>query len=294
MKAWYLLAMVACGGFVAVACGDSKDESTGSGGTGGSGSVTTGPGPGSGTTTTTTTSSGTGGGGPSGICGGMPPLNIDQGVYDGCLSANCCDSFDPCAADMDCLACLQNPMGAGCDTNTLYQAFQTCFDTSCPTAICDTMLAYQSPNTNACINNNCCATFNPCEADMACNQCLQSMDPEGMGCLMNQLYVDYTTCKDASCPSDICGTGILFVITYTEFNMAQDEDYVQTTCAQDNCCTELTECADPSMDGHADMNDAEVNACLACLNMEASCMAGAVQDAANAFGMCMTMNCPSN
>lgn len=290
MKAWYLLGLFACGGLVFVACGDSGDDTTGAGGAGGTGNVTSGPSTGPGMTTTTTTTSSTGGGGPTGICDGMPPLNIDQGVYDGCLSANCCESFDPCAADMDCLACLQNPMGAGCDTNTLYQAFQTCFDTNCPTAICGTMLAYQSPNLNACVNNNCCATFNPCELDPACNACLQ--DPMGTGCDMLQLFLDFQTCRDTSCPSDMCGSGIVYVITYDQFNMAQDVNYEQTLCAHTNCCTPLVDCADPAMDGFLDMNDPEVADCIECLNMDANCSGGAVQMAAQEFNQCVMMNCP--
>lgn len=288
MKAWKYLGLLALTGAIMGACStettDNDDGGT-TAGTGGSGgatatSVT------SSTTSTVTTGVG-GSGGASGIC--MSSVEFDGDVFDGCLNANCCAQFDPCLADTDCATCLQNGAGApGCDTNTLYQSFIGCFDDNCAASVCDTTLAYQSPNFNTCINDNCCSTFTPCEADMACAACLG--DPEGVGCDTNTLFQAYTTCRDASCPADICGTNIIFVTTY--YNMSQDVNYDSVLCAQDNCCQDLTECADPSMNGYLEMNDPEVDACLLCLQGDPQCMAGAVSDAADAFNACFSQNCP--
>lgn len=300
MKAWNCMSVLAAGGLIlggllAGACAGDDATTTGAGGGGGSDSTSS-----TMTTTTTgmTTSSTMTGAGPTTTTGGggAPPgmgiceseLTIDGAVYDGCLSANCCDSFDPCLADADCATCLESgPMGAGCDTNALYQAFQGCFDTSCTGAICDTELATGSPNLNACIDANCCTTFNACEVDAACAACLG--DPMGAGCDMLPLFTDYTTCRDMSCPADICGTQIVFGITYG--NGSQDIAYDSNLCAATNCCADLTACADPAGDGFLEMDDPEVAACVLCLQGDAACAAGPVKTSADAFNACFMTSC---
>jgi hypothetical protein len=288
MNSWNWVGLLASGAIVAMAaCSD--DPATGDDGEGGSGGSTP-------TTVSTTggnmvTTSTTGGGGMmpgNGICGS--PLSIDGAVIDGCLTANCCASFDPCLADAACQACLQSgPMGPGCDTNTLYQAFTTCQDGSCPVTLCDSDLGYGSPNLNLCLNESCCTEFSACEADMMCNTCLTSMDPEAMGCDQIALWTTYDTCRNTNCPDDICGSGILYVTTY-ESNMSQDVAYDTNLCAGTNCCTEITDCADPSMDGVMEMNDPEVDECLGCLTNMANCPGGAVEAAADAFEACVMTN----
>lgn len=178
-------------------------------------------------------------------------------------------------------------MGAGCDDNTTFQAFQTCRDTSCPGVICESELGTPSPLLNACIQESCCATFSPCEADTTCMACLG--DDTIVGCDTNALYTPYLTCRDGSCPGDICGTGIAFGFNYP--NMSFDTDPATNLCAQDNCCKELTACADPEGDGFLPMNDPGTAACLLCLQGEPSCDDAIAPDA-DAFTACNTAACP--
>lgn len=296
MKAWNYVSLLVFGGvasaMLAAACGGDDSETTG--GAGGSG-VTSSSSASASHSASASSSSSTGGTGGepagTGVC--MSDVTFDPNdpmnpVFDGCLTASCCDSFTPCHADADCDACLQDSMGTGCDTNTMYQAFKTCSDTNCPSSVCMTTLGYHSPSLNACVETNCCATFNPCEADTACNACLQ--DSTTPGCDMLKLYTDYTTCQDTNCPGDICGTNIGFVHTYD--NMATDPVYETNTCAATNCCMDLTACADPSKNGIMDMADPEVDACLLCLQEDPACMAGPVKTSATAFNDCLKAKCP--
>ena len=296
MNSWNWISALTVGGLtlgmcVAAACGGDDSETSSSGAGGSSSNVSSshasvGP-----TTSSTATTGATGGsGGAGGVCDTGLSFDGDQPnpVFDGCLTANCCTSLEPCAGDADCSNCLADSTATGCDTNTLYKAFQTCQTDSCPPLACGTMLGYGSPAINACVTTNCCATFNPCEADMACNACLQ--DPMGAGCDMLKLFTDYQTCKDTSCPTDICGTQIGFYNTYD--NMSQDAVIDTNVCATTNCCTDLKTCSDPTMDGYLDMNDPEVDACVKCLQEDPSCAAGAVKDAATAFNACMKAKCP--
>jgi hypothetical protein len=298
---WLAIAPVTLA-LVMAACGDDRRRKSHGDDDGGGGE---GPGPGSGpgsgpggstgptsgtggNPSTSSSTSGTGGSGlnGSGICGS--DLSIDGAVYDGCLDEACCGSFVPCVEDAGCSPCLSDPMAPGCANDPLFQAFQACFDGSCAAAVCTSMLAYPSPHLNSCINTHCCPQFNACEPNATCNTCL--MDPMAPGCAQSVLFTNYNTCKDANCPSDICGTGILFVVTYA--NQSQDQDIAGTLCAQQNCCADLTDCADPSMDGHLDMNDPEVDACVACLGGDPSCVGGSVLAAANAFNACFAAACP--
>jgi hypothetical protein len=283
-----------------VACGDSATDTVGGGNTGGNGNNDGGSGAGTdvlstgGNNTGASPSVGAGGAGAGepgdGICGselftggGEPP----GPTYDGCLSANCCETFDPCLADPDCTDCLESG-GEGCEGNALYTAYSTCQDTNCPSTICGTDLGIQaSPNANACIQGNCCGSFNPCEEDIDCNACLQ--DPMVAGCDVNVLFTAYQECLDENCPSDICGSQISFVTTYD--NDAQDANYELTLCAQEGCCAEMTACADPDADGYLEMDDPGVADCLDCLQGLASCPA-AIEPAAEAFNTCFEAACP--
>jgi len=288
-----LVSLVALVGSFGFACGDSgTDTATGgntptggnnSEGGGGSTGVLAGPGGGN-----PVGAGGPGGGAEpgTGVC--ETDLEFDGDVIDGCLSTNCCASFDPCLADADCTDCLESgPTGAGCDTNALYQPFQTCFATSCPGLICDSTLGTPSPLLNACIQDNCCATFSPCAADTTCTDCLS--DDTIVGCDTNALYTPYLTCRDGSCPQDICGTGIIFGITYP--NGSQDTAYDSNLCAQDNCCAQLTACADPEGDGFLPMNDPGTTACLLCLQNDPAC-SSAIEPDATAFSACIEAECP--
>ena len=296
MKAWNYLSVVTVGAIAAVvlvgACG--SDDETSDDATGGSSASSSSVAVVSSSSSTSASSGGGGEGntGTGGICDSGLSIDgdTDNPVIDGCLSdadVGCCDTFDPCVADEDCNACLQDPTFEGCDTNELFQAFQTCFDTNCPTSVCETDLGYALPNLNLCITEFCCATFTPCEADAACNACL--LDPEGAGCVDNALFTAYQACRTMSCPDDICDTGIIFATTYE--NEAQDVAFETNACAATNCCADLTACADPTGDGHLDTGDPEIDACLLCLNEDSACGDGPVKTAAEAFNTCFAAAC---
>jgi hypothetical protein len=303
MRSLHWLVMALGVAAVVAACSDDKKKRRDSDEDEGSGGETAGPGPGpgsggsgAGSSSTTasggspsTTSTGVGGGGlnGSGICGSE--LAIDNAVFDGCLSENCCDSFVPCVVDAACTACLQDPTGPSCGNDQLFQAFEGCRESTCPSAVCGTDLGYGSPNLNACLDPVCCTSFNTCNANGTCNACLTSMDPEAMGCNNVPQWIAYDNCRNQNCPDDICGAQIVYLITYG--NGSQDLNYDAHICTGQSCCSQMHACADPSMDGYIEMTDPEVDDCVACLSQDPSCPGGAVQTAANAFSSCAASNC---
>ena len=220
----------------------------------------------------------------SGVC--MSSHKWDEGVLDGCVDFNCCDSFNPCVADEACRACMADANAPGCASNTTFQAFFTCFWGSCTPTACGGAVSLTSPSLNKCVTESCCAEFTPCEQDPACNACILDPVPN---CNANPLYLAYASCRDSACPDDICGSGIVYNESY--YNDTQDKIYPWMRCANDNCCEPLLRCADPSMDGrNEDGSDPEVAACLACVKAEAGCPGGEVQAAALEFQACFNDN----
>jgi hypothetical protein len=227
------MALVAMGA-VATACSVKtvdNDDDTGNGGTGGTGAVTTGTMSGgtmsggtmsggtlsggtmSGPTTTVTSSSG---GGMTGICG--TTYSYNSAAIDKCITDNCCVTFDPCAADEGCVACLTDPMAMGCDENALWMAYETCKDTNCTTEMCDTGIGFSSnmgmdPNfsCNACGDKNCCTELDACVGDLSqaakdlCILCLNM--PNDPGCndaTVKTAAEGFNTCIMTSCAAE-CG-----------------------------------------------------------------------------------------
>ena len=303
MKAWnYSSVLMISGlslGLFAVGCGD---DTTGAGGNGG-GAAVSGSNASSSKSSSTHAAATTGAGGQGGapndgsICNsGLAIQGSDQAPnFNGCLTANCCATFNPCFADATCNACLQSadPTADGCDTNALFMAESACQDNFCATSICGGMIS-GLPGFNSCMTKStCCTSWTACENDAGCNPCL--LDATNAGCDTNTLFAPVVTCENANCPTDICETGIGFFITYpndpsTDSDDGQDVNVDGNKCACTNCSDSIIACADPSGNGSTDPNDPEIQACVACLNADASCGAGAVKDAADAFQTCITTN----
>lgn len=68
----------------------------------------------------------------SGICDSG--LTVGVPACDYCLGSSCCTEISECWADSTCQGCLTSGgANAGCNTNTLYTAINTCWSTSCST-----------------------------------------------------------------------------------------------------------------------------------------------------------------
>ena len=146
-----------------------------------------------------------------GICGS--DLSYQSEVHTQCVSDNCCASFDPCYADATCAACLQNPEGAGCDTDTLYEAYNVCLDANCPTDVCGTGIGYSNSGTgdpiyacNSCLSTNCCTDLTTCVGDgssAAIQICLDCLN--GLTCTDTAIQAAadaFNACETASCAAD--------------------------------------------------------------------------------------------
>lgn len=130
-------------------------------------------------------------------------------------STECCAALTACAADQSCLNCLSDPMGAGCDANTAYQASDSCFSDgdkcgkSCTTGICDSGLAYPNfPACNWCLgqaaaDGGCCEETTACANDTTCLACITGQ-MSGATCDNNALLTAFNTCRMANCSTD-CG-----------------------------------------------------------------------------------------
>jgi hypothetical protein len=193
-----------------MACsGDAPRDTTGAGGSGGSvtGSTAT---KSSATSTSTSTSSATSGSGGSsgGICGN-PDYTYGDAEYDACVTASCCDSFNACVADTDCDTCIGEPDAAGCSDNTLFGAYETCTDASCPEAVCDTDIVEATYECNGCVSTNCCSHAQACvgdgteEAVELCISCIN--DPDAAACndaAIKTTATAYNDCAQANCQAE--------------------------------------------------------------------------------------------
>lgn len=123
-----------------------------------------------------------------------------------CQTDNCCTTIKDCSANMACNACLQDKTGpdvcgmAGSTEDMLFQAQKNCFEVTCKLdctfSICGSNLGYNATSCNSCLTDNCCTPFNACFADTTCNGCLTA--PTGAGCMTNQLFTAFTSCRDTA------------------------------------------------------------------------------------------------
>ena len=147
---------------------------------------------------------GGGGGTGSGVCG--TGAGTGDTTTDTCLNASCCASFAPCYADATCLACLSAPSGAGCSTNSLFTAFDTCWSNNCAsssgggggggTGTAGTCCSGQSCFGDTCddyIDSACCNTLDACLNDSTCNTCLTSSSAPS-SCDSNTLLAAFADC----------------------------------------------------------------------------------------------------
>jgi hypothetical protein len=114
--------------------------------------------------------------------------------------AGCCKAVTDCAADATCTGCTATPTGTGCDTNTLFQALNTCFDTTCGpkcvSSICGSQLGYTGSNScNYCLTQQCCTPFDACQNDTTCKACLMGTGDK-TACASNTLFKAFTDCRD--------------------------------------------------------------------------------------------------
>ncbi|MBW2457536.1 MAG: hypothetical protein JRI68_23715, partial [Deltaproteobacteria bacterium] len=130
------------------------------------------------------------------------------------LNDNCCASFDPCVAEVDCKACLQDPDMNGCDTNTLFETYNTCRTEYCPSSYCDTGIGLYIGGVdpviecNLCINGStCCDEIIACvgdESQAAKDMCVDCLNGE-TSCTDTTIQTaadDFTTCKNAECQTE--------------------------------------------------------------------------------------------
>ena len=220
----------------------------------------------------------------SGVC--MSSVKWDEGPLDGCLDRHCCDTYNTCLADETCAACIADNSPSNCSTDVYYQAFSTCFWAECAPQVCGAEYTYPTPRTNVCLNSYCCDEFTPCYEDPQCRQCLD--DPERAGCDQLPLHQPFVQCRSDNCPPNICGTHIVYTTTY--YNDSKDVNYDSISCAEDNCCSDLMDCVDPLAD--MDITDADVAACLACLDDQPSCVDTVIKVAAQQYNICYDNLCP--
>ena len=247
---------------------------------------------------------GGGGGGGGTICGDEP--GFGDATFDACINSYCCPSFLACVADAACAACLENPSGAGCTTNALATAFDTCIANSCDgggggggggTGICGSGESSGDATVDACLSASCCAQFDACDANAACVACFEnwtaacdsnptatalddcwgSCDSGGGGGGTVECGDGYCDSPEtaASCPADCDGggggggTGICG-------SGASTGDATLDACLSASCCPEFLAC---------DVNAA----CVACFeNWTAACDSNA---AATALDDCWYYSC---
>jgi hypothetical protein len=146
-----------------------------------------------------------------GACG--TTMSYTSEVLTQCVTDNCCATFDPCFNDPDCNACLLNPEGAGCGTNTLFNDYLACMDTHCPTGICGTTIGFyagQDPmiDCNICLTGSCCTHMEACVGDESpaaitlCIDCLN--DPSGTAC--TDPTISAAAAAMNTCTTDNCAT----------------------------------------------------------------------------------------
>lgn len=281
-----VMSLLATGAVLAAACSDDEGTETDPG-TGGTSSTTSTSGSNS-TTDYTSSSSSTS---TSADCGGLQ--YSDDVDCQGCLEASCCAELVACDAGTDCgslwdclLACDDDPCMEQCFVDydaglTPLQDLIGCKDDSCldscvpPGALCGTELSYPSAVMTQCVTDHCCATYDPCYADPACNACLQ--DPDGQGCDANQLLADYLACKEAQCPTAMCDTDV-------GYWSGDDPMIACNICGDTHCCAHLTVCV-------GDGSPGATAQCIDCINGEPSCTDQTTLDAATAFTACLQSDC---
>lgn len=144
----------------------------------------------------------------NGICGTGATTNY--GSLDQCLTDSCCPTFNACAAEANCAACLGG-MGTNCDSDPQFAAFNACSETGCPANICGYGISLQDANMepfvdcHACLNTNCCEPMDRCMVNnppsdsqlMACLECVNS----GPSCDPNLMMPaqEFTTCMQTTC-----------------------------------------------------------------------------------------------
>jgi len=144
-------------------------------------------------------------------------LTMESEAAIECINTNCCDSFDPCAEDIDCNACLQDPELTGCDTNTLYAAYNTCMDTNCPWDYCDSGIGLYAGGVDPiyechlCINaSTCCPDIIACVGDQsqtATQMCIDCLNQDS-GCTDTTIqgHADaFQACKNNECANECSG-----------------------------------------------------------------------------------------
>ncbi len=146
--------------------------------------------------------------------------------------------------------------------------------------ICNSGLTSSSPALDACLTGSCCASFDACLANGACQACITGT---GTGCETNSLYTAFSACSDDNCPTDMCGTGIGFQDSAT-----QEPVFACNNCGDQFCCASLSTCVQGG-------SDPEIDTCLACLGNQSSaaCLAASstVRNAATQFNSCLESNC---
>lgn len=149
---------------------------------------------------------------PSLLCGST--LGYPSWVLNLCLNDACCASYTPCFADDDCRACLQDPLGTGCDTNSLFTSFVTCREASCPTLVCTTTVGFMAPGgedpafeCNACAGEHCCEDLDACDGtgtSAETNLCVACLnDPDAAACndtTVHDAAVAFNACIATDCP----------------------------------------------------------------------------------------------
>jgi hypothetical protein len=139
------------------------------------------------------------------VCGTR--VAISDAACGACLSAHCCDTWKPCAADKACVACLtQDPKPAGCATDSRYRAASACFiDTcgdACAATICDSDLGTEKAACNVCLGKpdgagGCCEATKICKSDPDCYACFTGQSTAG--CDANAHFQAWSACIAANC-----------------------------------------------------------------------------------------------
>lgn len=189
---------------------------------------------------------GGGDGGGTGLCG--TSASTGDATVDGCLGAHCCPSFNACYADTACVACLANPSGAGCSSNTKYAAFDTCWTDNCDTSggggggggtgtLCGTTESTGDVTVDACLDSHCCTPFDACYSDASCQGCMYG---QGTSCTGNSKFRAFDSCWSSNCDSGGGGGG-------TTANGVCDSgestgDTTTDACLSASCCTEFNAC----------------------------------------------------
>jgi hypothetical protein len=201
--------------------GPASSSSSGISGAGGSG-----PGVGG---------SGGAGGGPS-ECDADPVDLFPEVALDVCANDRCCTEARACAEDVD--ACFdeegeldrEDERGAA-----LAACMEDAFCGEEADGICRSGISYDDPQANACLGERCCDAFTFCADEGGPFGCIDCFD-EGGGIICNQALL---------CAANECGIG------EAPYDCAEvpdvevfPEDPEVDACGNENCCAEMTLCAE--------------------------------------------------